>query len=147
MMTEVEIHTDGACLGNPGPGGWAAVLRSGKHTKEITGGEPHSTNQRMELTAALKALQALKWPCKVRLHSDSAYLVNAFRQGWLRKWQRNGWRTVSGSAVENQDLWEALLEEAAKHDITWVKVRGHADDELNNRCDVLARQAAKTAQG
>ncbi len=146
-MTEVEIHTDGACLGNPGPGGWAAVLRSGKHTKEITGGEPHSTNQRMELTAALKALQALKWPCKVRLHSDSAYLVNAFRQGWLRKWQRNGWRTVSGSAVENQDLWEALLEEAAKHDITWVKVRGHADDELNNRCDVLARQAAKTAQG
>lgn len=147
MMTEVEIHTDGACLGNPGPGGWAAVLRSGKHTKEITGGEPHSTNQRMELTAALKALQALKWPCKVRLHSDSAYLVNAFRQGWLRKWQRNGWRTASGSAVENQDLWEALLEEAAKHDITWVKVRGHADDELNNRCDVLARQAAKTAQG
>jgi ribonuclease HI len=147
MMTEVEIHTDGACLGNPGPGGWAAVLRSGKHTKEITGGEPHSTNQRMELTAALKALQALKWPCKVRLHSDSAYLVNAFRQGWLRKWQRNGWRTASGSAVENQDLWEALLEEAEKHDITWVKVRGHADDELNNRCDVLARQAAKTAQG
>ncbi|MGI6609701.1 MAG: ribonuclease HI [Limnochordia bacterium] len=146
-MTEVEIHTDGACLGNPGPGGWAAVLRSGKHTKEITGGEPHSTNQRMELTAALKALQALKWPCKVRLHSDSAYLVNAFRQGWLRKWQRNGWRTASGSAVENQDLWEALLEEAEKHDITWVKVRGHADDELNNRCDVLARQAAKTAQG
>jgi ribonuclease HI len=147
MMTEVEIHTDGACLGNPGPGGWAAVLRSGKHTKEITGGEPHSTNQRMELTAALKALQALKWPCKVRLHSDSAYLVNAFRQGWLRKWQRNGWRTASGSAVENQDLWEALLEEAEKHDITWVKVRGHADDELNNRCDVLARQAAKTAHG
>lgn len=146
-MTEVEIHTDGACLGNPGPGGWAAVLRSGAHTKEISGSEAHSTNQRMELTAALRALQALKWPCRVRIHSDSAYLVNAFRQGWLRKWQGNGWRTASGSAVENQDLWEALLEEAAKHDITWVKVRGHADDEQNNRCDTLARQAARSAQG
>ena len=142
-MTEVEIHTDGACLGNPGPGGWAAVLRSGVHYKEITGAEPQSTNQRMELTAALEAIRALKWPCRVRLHSDSAYLINAFRQGWLTNWQRNGWRTASGNPVENQDLWRALLTAIAPHEITWVKVRGHADDRLNNRCDELARQAAR----
>ncbi|MGI6081241.1 MAG: ribonuclease HI [Limnochordia bacterium] len=146
-MTEVVIYTDGACLGNPGPGGWAAILSSGEHTKEIVGNEPRSTNQRMELTAALKALQALKWSCSVRLHSDSAYLINAFRQGWLDKWRRNGWRTANGSPVENQDLWKALLDVAEKHSITWIKVTGHADDELNNRCDALARQAAKEIRG
>ena len=146
-MTEVVIYTDGACLGNPGPGGWAAILSSGRHTKEIVGSEPHSTNQRMELTAALRALQALKRPCRVRLHSDSAYLINAFRQGWLDKWRKNGWRTANGSPVENQDLWKALLDVAEKHSGTWIKVSGHADSELNNRCDSLARQAAKEAKG
>lgn len=142
-MTEVDIYTDGACLGNPGPGGWAAILRSGPHEKEISGSEAHTTNQRMELQAAFKGIEALKWPCRVRLHSDSAYLINAFQRGWIKRWQSNGWRTSNGDPVENQDLWRALLRAATPHHITWVKVRGHADDELNNRCDRLARAAAR----
>lgn len=141
-MTQVDIHTDGACSGNPGPGGWAAILRSGTHYKEIAGSDANTTNQRMELTAALRALEALKYPCAVRIHSDSAYLINAFQQGWLTRWQRNGWQNSRGDPVENQDLWRGLLEMAARHKITWVKVQGHADDELNNRCDELARRAA-----
>lgn len=144
-MAEVSIHTDGACQGNPGPGGWAAILQYGPHRKEIWGGEAHTTNQRMELTAALEAIRALKRPCRVRLYSDSAYLINAFRLGWLRRWQTNGWRTAAGSSVDNQDLWRALLQEATPHQITWLKVRGHADNELNNRCDELARAAASEA--
>ncbi len=142
-MTEVEIYTDGACRGNPGPGGWAAVLRSGGHTKELSGGEAHTTNQRMELTAALRGLQALKRPCQVALYSDSAYLINAFRQNWFAAWRRNGWLTAGGGEVQNQDLWQALLEQAERHQITWCKVRGHAGDECNERCDTLARAAAQ----
>lgn len=141
--SEVVVYTDGACSGNPGAGGWAAVLQYGEHVKEISGGEAHTTNQRMELTAAVQALETLKRPCRVRVHSDSAYLINAFRQRWFDRWLRNGWRNAKGEPVENQDLWERLLELADKHRIEWVKVKGHSDVELNNRCDELARAAAK----
>ncbi|MGI6566431.1 MAG: ribonuclease HI [Firmicutes bacterium] len=140
-LSEVVIYTDGACSGNPGPGGWAAVLIYGPHRKEVTGYEPATTNQRMELMAAIGALEALKRPCSVKLHSDSAYLINAFRQNWLGKWQRSGWLNSRKEPVENQDLWKRLLELTEIHRVQWVKVQGHADDELNNRCDYLARQA------
>jgi ribonuclease HI len=140
-MKKVVVYTDGACSGNPGPGGYAAVLQFGEHEKEVCGREDHTTNQRMEMQAAVAALEALKEPCHVLLHSDSAYLVNAFNQGWLDKWQRNGWQNSHRQPVENRDLWERLLELAANHRVEWIKVRGHADNELNNRCDKLARQA------
>lgn len=141
-MPEVVIYTDGACSGNPGPGGWGAVLQYGEHHKELSGGEKHTTNQRMELQAALQALKALKRPCKVRLYSDSAYLINAFNQNWLENWQRNGWLTVAKKPVENKELWQALLVVAKRHQVTWIKVKGHADNQWNNRCDELARAAA-----
>lgn len=140
-MKKVEIYTDGACSGNPGPGGYAAVLRYGQHEKEISGGEPLTTNQRMEVKAAIAALEQLKEPCRVTIYSDSAYLVNAFKQNWFARWQKNGWLNSKRQPVENRDLWERLLELAAIHQVEWVKVKGHADDELNNRCDRLARQA------
>lgn len=146
-MTEVIIYTDGACSGNPGPGGWAAILRLGQHEKELHGYDPQTTNQRMELTAAMQALQALKFPCQVRLHSDSAYLVNAFRQDWLGRWEKNGWLNVKKEPVENQDLWYELLRLNRIHRIEWLKVRGHADDEINNRCDALARKAIEEGPG
>ncbi len=142
-MTEVIIYTDGACSGNPGPGGWAAILRVGAHEKEISGYESHTTNQRMELIAAVQSLRSLKFPCRVRLHSDSAYLVNAFRQDWLGRWERNGWRNAQKNPVENQDLWQELIHLTRIHQVEWVKVDGHAADELNNRCDALARAAIK----
>lgn len=145
-LSKVDIYTDGACLGNPGPGGWAAILIYGEHAKELSGGERQSTNQRMELTAAIRALEALKRPCSVRLYSDSAYLVNAFRQGWVDRWQRTGWKTKAKTDVENRDLWERLIQLAEEHQVEWVKVKGHADDERNNRCDQLAREAAKKIQ-
>jgi ribonuclease HI len=141
-LPEVIIYTDGACSGNPGPGGWGVVLQYGKHYKELSGGEKHTTNQRMELQAALEALRALKRPCRVRLHSDSAYLINAFNQNWLDNWQRNGWLTAARKPVENQELWQALLAASKGHRVTWVKVKGHADNQWNNRCDELARAAA-----
>ncbi len=137
-MKDVIIYTDGACSGNPGPGGWAALLRHGEHQKVISGGERRTTNNRMELTAALEALRALKQPCRVALHTDSAYLHNAFTKGWLDKWQRNGWKTSSKKPVENRDLWERLVTVSDRHDVTWVKVRGHADDALNNFVDEAA---------
>jgi ribonuclease HI len=140
-MKTVRVYTDGACSGNPGPGGWGAVLLYGGHEKEISGGEEKTTNQRMELQAAISALEHLKEPCHVVLHSDSAYLVNAFNQRWFDKWQRNGWLNSKKQPVENRDLWEKLLELSGKHNIDWVKVRGHSDDDLNNRCDKLAREA------
>lgn len=138
VLKEIIIYTDGACSGNPGPGGWAALLRHGEHQKVVSGGERMTTNNRMELTAALEALRALKQPCKVSLHTDSAYLHNAFTQGWLDKWQRNGWKTSSKKPVENKDLWEALLNVSERHDVSWVKVKGHADDEMNNLVDEVA---------
>jgi ribonuclease HI len=140
-MKEVIIYTDGACSGNPGPGGWAAVLLYGEHRKEISGGEKETTNNRMELQAALKALQRLKEPCRVKLHTDSAYLFNCFTQGWYRKWEKNGWVNSKKEPVENKDLWQALLEQTRKHEVEFVKVKGHSDVEWNNRCDELARAA------
>lgn len=137
----VIIYTDGACSGNPGPGGWAAVLRYQGAEKELSGSENNTTNQRMELTAAMQALEALKRPCRVEIYSDSAYLVNAFRQGWLDRWVANGWRTAAKAPVENQDLWNRLYELTRIHQVTFHKVKGHADDDMNNRVDALARQA------
>jgi len=140
---EVVIYTDGACSGNPGPGGWAAILRLGSHEREISGYEPLTTNQRMELTAAAEALRTLKFPCRVKLHSDSAYLVNAFRQDWLGRWEKTGWLNARKEPVENQDLWRKLIHQSRIHQVEWIKVDGHAGDQLNNRCDALARVAIK----
>jgi ribonuclease HI len=145
MLKQVSIYTDGACSGNPGPGGWGAVLSYQGVQKELSGGEPMTTNNRMEMTAAISALRALKEPCAVRLHSDSAYLVNAFNSRWLDNWQRNGWRTSKDEAVENQDLWQSLLELSQTHQIQWIKVKGHSTDVINNRCDALAVEAARAA--
>ena len=137
-MKHVTIYTDGACSGNPGPGGWAAILIYGKNTKHISGGERYTTNHRMEIKAALKALQLLNQPCEVSIYSDSAYLVNAFHQGWIENWQRSGWRKSDKKPVENQDLWKEILKFTGIHQIHWVKVKGHADNPHNNRCDELA---------
>ena len=137
-VKEVIIYTDGACSGNPGPGGWAALLLHGRHEKVLTGGAPQTTNNRMELQAAIEGLRALTQPCRVEIHTDSAYLQRAFTQGWIKNWQRNGWRTSSKKPVENQDQWKELIELAEKHDVKWVKVKGHADNDLNNRVDGLA---------
>jgi ribonuclease HI len=137
-MQTVEIYTDGACSGNPGPGGWAAVLIARGTEKEISGNAAATTNNRMELTAALEALRRLKKPCQVRLYSDSAYLVSAFTKGWLVNWQRNGWKNAANDPVSNMDLWQEILAAAGPHQIEWIKVRGHADNAYNNRCDQLA---------
>ena len=147
-MKEVTIYTDGACSGNPGPGGWGAVLMYGEHRKEISGGDAHTTNNRMELTGPIEALELLKQPCKVRLYSDSAYLVNAFNQHWIANWQRNGWQTSQKKPVENKELWQRLLELCRTHEVEFIKVKGHADNAENNRCDELARAAiAKDRRG
>lgn len=147
-MKEVTIYTDGACSGNPGPGGWGAVLMYGEHRKEISGGDAHTTNNRMELTGPIEALELLKQPCKVRLYSDSAYLVNAFNQHWIANWQRNGWQTSQKKPVENKELWQRLLELCRTHEVEFIKVKGHADNAENNRCDGLARAAiAKYRRG
>lgn len=145
-MKQVQIYTDGACSGNPGPGGWAAVLIYGENRRELSGCEPHTTNNRMELMAAISALQALKQPCQVAMYSDSAYMVNAFNQGWLDRWQRNGWRNAAREPVENQDLWQELLRLTRTHRVEFRKVKGHAGHELNERCDELARAALKECQ-
>lgn len=136
----VIIHTDGACSGNPGPGGWGAILEWNGHRKEIKGGEPHTTNNRMELTAAIMALEALKRPCTVEIHTDSQYL----RQGitaWILAWKRNGWRTADKKPVKNVDLWQRLDAALAHHQVRWHWVRGHAGHDLNERADELAREA------
>jgi ribonuclease HI len=142
---EVLLVPDGAVSGNPGPGGWAVVLVKGDHQKELSGGEPHTTNNRMELRAVIEGLEALTRPCRVRVQCDSAYVVNAHRQGWLRNWQRNGWRTAAKKPVENQDLWQQLLAAEEPHEITWELVKGHAGHELNERADVLAVLARERA--
>lgn len=145
-LSRVDIYTDGACSGNPGPGGWAAILMYGRHRKELSGAEADTTNQRMELRAAVEGLKALRRPVRVRLHSDSAYLINAFSQGWIERWQRNGWQTAGKKPVSNKDLWQQLLQAAAPHVVEWVKVKGHADDEWNNRADALARAAVESLE-
>ncbi len=140
IMKKIEIYTDGACSGNPGPGGWAAVLLYNEHYKEISGFETHTTNQRMELKAALEALKVLKQPCAVSLYSDSAYLINAFQKNWLGGWERKGWVTAGKKPVANQDLWREILALTKNHTLQWIKVKGHADNKLNNRCDQLAKE-------
>ncbi len=138
---EFIVYTDGSCSGNPGPGGWAAIIRHGEKEEELSGKTAATTNQRMELTAAVEALSQIPSGSAVSLYSDSAYLVNCFRQGWMDRWQRNGWRTSKGEAVENRDLWLKLLELTEKLNVEWYKVKGHGDDQLNNRVDRLAREA------
>lgn len=140
----VEIYTDGACSGNPGPGGWAAVLLYKQHKKEISGAENNTTNNRMELTAIIRGLELLKEPCSVKLYSDSAYSLNPFLNGWIETWKTNGWRTSAKEDVKNVDLWQTLIKLIEKHKIEFIKVKGHADNELNNRCDFLARTAIET---
>ena len=139
----VEIYTDGACSGNPGMGGWAAVLLYNGHRKEISGAQASTTNNRMELTAIIEGLKMLKEPCKVTVYSDSAYSVEPFLKNWISGWIARGWRTASKDEVKNVDLWQELLSLKQIHDVTFVKVKGHADNELNNRCDQLARAAIK----
>ena len=139
----VEIYTDGACSGNPGAGGWAAVLLYNSHKKEISGAEPETTNNRMELTAIIEGLKMLKEPCDVTLYSDSAYSVDPFLKNWISGWIARGWRTTSKDDVKNVDLWQTQLQLTSKHSVTFVKVKGHSDNELNNRCDLLARTAIK----
>lgn len=138
----VRIITDGACLGNPGPGGWAAILRYGNHKKEIFGCSPHTTNNRMELAAAIEALRALKEPCAVELTTDSEYLKNGIT-AWISGWKRNGWVTKAKTPVMNRDLWAALDQLATKHNVQWRWTKGHANDEENNRADELASRAAR----
>ncbi|HEY3641817.1 MAG TPA: ribonuclease HI [Xanthobacteraceae bacterium] len=135
----VVIHTDGACSGNPGPGGWGAILAFGTRVKELKGGEPHTTNNRMELMAAIAALEALKQPCLVDLHTDSQYLRNGIMT-WINQWKRNGWRTADRKPVKNVDLWQRLDAALARHHVRWHWVRGHAGDAMNERADVLARE-------
>ncbi len=140
MSNPVEIWTDGACSGNPGPGGWGAILRSGTHEKELSGGEQHTTNNRMELMAAISALEALKKPgTAVALHTDSEYMRNGVMK-WMAGWRRNGWRTADKKPVKNQDLWERLDAALKQHQVEWHWVKGHAGNELNERADELARQ-------
>ena len=145
-MSRVEIWTDGACSGNPGPGGWGAILRFGETSKELSGGEPHTTNNRMELLAAISALETLKRPCGVDLHTDSQYLRQGVT-GWIHGWKRNGWRTADKKPVKNEDLWRRLDEAAARHEIEWRWVKGHAGEELNERADELARLGMKPFLG
>ncbi len=139
-MSDVEIYTDGACSGNPGPGGWGALLLFGEHEKELAGAEPDTTNNRMEMMAAIEALRALKRPCVVRLYTDSNYVRQGITE-WLEGWKARGWRTSGKKPVKNQDLWQALDEAAAPHQIEWIWVPGHAGVEGNERVDALAREA------
>ena len=138
-MEEIVIYTDGACSGNPGPGGWGAILMYEDIKKEISGGNSNTTNNIMELTAVIEALKLLKRPCKVSLYSDSAYVVNAFNQKWIYGWIKNNWKTASKEPVKNKELWQELYDLNKIHDITFIKVKGHSDNEFNNRCDELAR--------
>ena len=143
MKKYITIYTDGACSGNPGPGGWGAILMYQAQKKELSGFEPETTNNRMELRAVIEAVRALKVSCSVKIHTDSAYVCNAFHQHWLNNWQANGWKTASKRDVENQDLWRELLSVLSKHTYQFVKVKGHSDNPFNNRCDELARLAIK----
>ena len=138
---KVNIYTDGACSGNPGPGGWGAILMYKGAKKEISGGMKETTNNIMEVTAVIEALKCLKVESDVQVYSDSAYTVNAFNQGWIYNWFKNGWRTASKEPVKNKELWEELYALTKKHKVEFIKVKGHADNEFNNRCDEMARDA------
>jgi ribonuclease HI len=141
MKPVVDIHCDGACSPNPGVGGWGAILSSNERKRELRGAEPTTTNNRMELTAAIRALEALKLPCTVRLYTDSLYVMNAFKKGWLANWQRNGWRTADKKPVSNVDLWQTLHALTLQHEVQWNWVKGHSTNEGNNRADELAVMA------
>lgn len=135
----VTIYTDGACSGNPGPGGWGVILMHGQNKKELSGGETDTTNNRMELLAVIRGLKTLTKPCNVELYSDSAYVINAFNQNWIENWQKSDWKTSSKSPVKNKDLWLELLSLLKVHNVKFIKVKGHSDNQFNNRCDELAR--------
>lgn len=140
---EVIVYTDGACSGNPGPGGWGAVLVWNGKEKELSGGAPETTNNRMEMQAVIEALNALKKPCVVKIHSDSALIINAFTQGWIENWQKRAWRKADKKPVENKELWQQMLKAMEPHEVRWVKVKGHAGIELNERADQLAVAASQ----
>ena len=140
-MEEIIIYTDGACSGNPGPGGWGSILMHKDYKKEISGSNKNTTNNIMELTAVIEALRLVKYPCKIKIYSDSAYVVNAFLQGWIYNWIKKGWKTAGNDPVKNKELWEELYNLTKIHDVTFNKVKGHSTNELNNRCDELARNA------
>ncbi len=142
-MKQITIYTDGACSGNPGPGGWGAVLIYGERKKEISGGAKETTNNIMELTAVIEALKLLKEPCEVELYSDSSYVVNAFLQNWIDGWVKNNWKNSQKDPVKNKELWQELIELTNVHKVNFNKVKGHSDNELNNRCDYLATHAAE----
>jgi len=144
-LTLVEIATDGACKGNPGPGGWGALIRSGTSERELSGGERVTTNNRMELTAAIEALNALKRPCRVKLSTDSRYVMDGLTK-WVKGWQRNGWRTAAREPVKNAELWQALIQAAERHRVEWQWVKGHAGHPDNERADRLASDAAVAAR-
>jgi len=137
-MKTVELYTDGACSGNPGVGGWGCLLRYNGHERELSGGEAETTNNRMELTAAIEGLRALREPCRVELYTDSRYIEQAFSAGWLENWLKSGWRKSDKSPVLNRDLWEELHRLTQEHEVSFHWVRGHAENEFNNRCDALA---------
>ncbi len=140
-LKRITLYTDGACSGNPGAGGWGAVLLFGEHRRELSGGEKETTNNRMELTAVIEGLERLKYPCHVDVYSDSAYTVNGFLEGWVYGWEKSGWKKADKKPVLNDDLWKRLLSLTRVHEVVFHKVKGHADNELNNRCDELAREA------
>lgn len=144
-MKKVQIYTDGACSGNPGAGGWAAILLYNGHEKEIYGYNKDTTNNRMELFAIIQGLNTLKVPCEVEIYSDSAYAVDAINKGWLTAWQRADWKTADKKEVKNRDLWNDLCLKMQRHRVTFIKVKGHSDNEYNNRCDKLARGAIQSA--
>ncbi len=146
-LKHVTLYTDGACSGNPGAGGWAGILIYGEVTREFSGGERETTNNRMELTAVIEGLSRLKYACVVDIYSDSAYVVNAFAEHWIEGWKKSGWKKADGKPVLNAELWKKLDVLVHKHKVTFHKVKGHADNEYNNRCDKLAREAAKLFGG
>lgn len=139
FMQDVTIYTDGACSGNPGPGGWGAILMYNDYKKEICGGNKNTTNNIMEISAVIEALKLLKTPCNVTVYSDSAYVVNCFNQGWIYNWIKKGWKTAGNEPVKNKELWQELYNLTKVHNVKFVKVKGHSDNVYNNRCDELAR--------
>ena len=143
-LKKVTIYTDGACSGNPGPGGWGAILMYKGAKKEISGAMKNTTNNIMEITAVLEALKCLKVESDVQVYSDSAYVVNAFKQGWIYNWIKKGWKTAGGESVKNKELWQELYALTKKHTVEFIKVKGHSDNEFNNRCDEMARNAIDT---
>lgn len=142
-LPEVILYTDGACSGNPGPGGWGALLIWNGKRKELSGGHPETTNNRMEMRAVIEGLKALNRRCHVKIHSDSALIINSFTKGWIENWQKKGWKKSNKKPVENRELWEEMLKAAKPHRVSWIKVKGHSDDELNNRVDALAVAESK----